>query len=97
MFRPAIGKPENLEHLQRVERFTRDRFALCSTDLVIVSEEVSRKPGFPPLETLVVFWTQDGQRYRFRIFKAVAQVDAADIPIAWMLPSLLDDGTADCC
>lgn len=97
MFKPSFGNRTNLEHLERVERLTRDRFGLRGADLVIVSEEIGRKPGFPPLETLVLFWVADGQRYRFRIFKPVAQVTVEDIPIKWMLPSLLDDGTSDCC
>ena len=97
MFRPAVGKPENLEHLRRVEQLTRARFQLAVADLVIVSEETSRTPGFPPLQTSVVFWKQGGQRYKFRVFVAVSMVHPNDIPISWMLPSLIDDGASDCC
>jgi len=97
MFRRAGVERSRLGDLERVEARTRERFGLRPDDVVMVSEAPGREPGYPPVETTVLFWTGGGTRYRFRVFKPVADVADSDIPIAWLLPSLLDDGEAGCC
>ncbi len=96
MFRRARVGRDRLGHLERVEDWTRQRFGLPAEAIVIVSESPGQLPGYPPLETTVLFWTGD-ERYRLRIFKPVAEVCESDLPVAWLLPSLLDDGEAGCC
>jgi hypothetical protein len=92
LLRPSY---ENLEHLERVETCVRVHFALAPDDLVIVSEDPGRLPGYPPLQTTVLFWSQ-GLRHRFVVFKPVAMVVAADLPVVWLRPALVEDG-GECC
>lgn len=95
MFRPVRRVAVNIVSLERVDGWVRARFGLLSRDLVLVSEDRPRLPGFPALQTTVLFWSGSA-RYRFVVFTPVAQVAEADLPLAWLLPSLIDDG-ADCC
>jgi hypothetical protein len=96
MFR-RLG-PENniLEDINRVEGLIRDRFAISNSEIILVSEDPGFKPGFPPKETNAVFWKQE-TRYRLKIFSPIAEVKNNDLPIAWLLPSLEDNGDTDCC
>jgi len=96
MFRRAGAAQGRLGDLERVEVWVRARFGLRPDDVVLVSETPGRAPGYPPLETTVLFWA-GGERHRLRIFKPVADVAEADIPVGWLLPALLDDGEAGCC
>ena len=57
---------------RRVKRWTRERFG-----------EVHRprhrarrapRPGFPPLHTVVAFWTAEQKHYHFRVFKPLEEV-----------------------
>ena len=85
-----------LEDISRVEGLVRDRFRIEDTDLMLVSEDRGMKPGYPPLETNVIFWKND-KRYRLKIFSPVSDVVGSDLPIGWLLPSLEDNGDGDCC
>ncbi len=96
MFRRLAGDPANLVHLQRIEASVRVRFAVPEGALVLVREEPGRLPGFPPRLTTVRFWIGE-DRYRLTLFKPPAEVTETDLPVAWLLPSLRDDGDADCC
>jgi hypothetical protein len=95
MFRPVRQAAVNIASLERVEGWVRARFKLLPRDLVLVSEDRPRLPGFPALQTTVLFWS-GAARYRFVVFTPVLQVAEVDLPLAWLLPSLIDDG-ADCC
>ena len=77
MFGPSKRSKAHLACLERIEDWTRARFALPGHDIVLVSEAACRIPGGPPVETLVVFWSDVATRYGFRIFKPVAEVRAA--------------------
>lgn len=96
MFARNASHRGNLAHLEQVEVWTRLRFGLADRDIVLVSEEAGRLPGYPQRLTVVQFWTADGQRYRFVVFKPVALVTEADLPIEWLLPALRDEG-GECC
>ncbi len=78
-----------------LQEATRERFMLAESDLVLVSEESRKTPGFPPLETLVHFQGGDGVPRHFRVFKPVSDVIPEDIPPAWLRASLAR-GAADC-
>lgn len=96
MFRRTAARPANLAELERVEALVRARLGIDSADLVFVSEEQPRRPGYPARETVVLFWAA-GTRHRLRVFRPVAEVGAEDLPPAWLRPALVDDGEGDCC
>ena len=90
--------PGQLEAAQRVKDWTRERFALSQEETIVVSEIARALPGFPPLQTAVVFWTTDGTRHHFTVFKPVGRVAETDIPPAWLKQSLaLSDGVECAC
>ena len=55
--------------------------------------------GCPPLETVVVFWTEGDRRHQFKLFKPVSAVVAEDLPPAWMKNALiaLNGMGLECC
>jgi nitrate reductase delta subunit len=91
--------PEHLAALARVKAWTRERFRLSEDETILVAEIACRLPGCPPLETVVVFWTEPNARHQFKVFKPVAQVDVGDLPPAWMKPAIVVDADAGfyCC
>ena len=94
------GNPEHLDALARMRDWTRARFDLPVDSVILVAEIECQVPGCPPIETIVAFWTgEEGTRYRFKVFKPVAKVVADDLPLSWLLPSLVDYGDlgCDCC
>lgn len=96
MFQRLCVRPENLAHLDRIEGLVRTRFAVPTNELVLVTEDPGLVPGHPPLLTTVRFWIA-GERFRLRFFKSAAEVDMTDLPVAWLLRALVDDGEPDCC
>ncbi len=80
--------PEQLQALDRVRAWTRERFALDGDAALLVTEVACGLPGCPPLETVVAFWTQGDIRHQFKIFKPAAQVVPEDLPYAWMKDGL---------
>jgi nitrate reductase delta subunit len=70
--------------IARVKLWVRDRFRLN---------------GCPPLETVIAFWTDDGQRRHYKVFKPVVDVVEDDLPPSWMKNALIvQDGMGcDCC
>jgi len=82
---------------ERVAAWTRARFTLPLEAAILVSELACTLPGCPPLETVVAFWTLDGTRHHFKLFKPVAQVLPDDLPYAWLMKSLAREGGDDCC
>ena len=91
--RKGIG---HLEAVERVKDATRARFALREDDTVLVSETAATLPGFPPHETKVVFWTADGTRHHFKVFKPVEEVGDTDVPPAWLRESLTAAEGVEC-
>ena len=97
--------PEQLQALNRVEAWTRARFALHPEASILVSELACGLPGCPPLETVVAFWTSDAganaqpQRHCFKLFKPAREVSPDDLPYAWLKPALtVSEGyDYDCC
>jgi hypothetical protein len=96
MFRRLGPEKGTLEDITRVEHLIRDRFGIPDSEIIMVSEDPGLKPGFPPRETNAIFWKQD-KRYRLKIFAPVGTVGDADLPVAWLLPSLEDTGDDECC
>jgi hypothetical protein len=80
--------------------WTRERFGLPATCVVLVSEVASTLPGFPPRFTVIVFWTGAlAQRHHLKVFKPMDQVVPDDLPPYWMRDALaVPPGFAcDCC
>ena len=96
MFRRFGPGNDVLADISRVEGLVRERFRIEDTEIILVSEDPGAIPGFPPLETNVIFWKND-KRYRLKVFSPVSNVMGADLPVGWLLPSLEDTGDAGCC
>ena len=89
--RRFAAAPKGAEHLDAIERikdWTRRRFSLAESDGVLVTEGPSVLPGFPPLETVVAFWSADAVRHHFRVFKPADEIVEDDVPPAWMKDAL---------
>ena len=80
--------PEHRQAIERVQAWTRERFSLPEEAPVLASELACTVPGCPPLETVVAFWTENGERRHFKVFKPVEQVALDDLPPAWLKDSL---------
>ena len=83
--------PRGETHLLAVERlkdWTRGRFVLTPDETVLVTEGPTSLPGYPPIETLVAFWTTDGTRHHFKVFKPVEEIVEDDFPPPWLKASL---------
>jgi hypothetical protein len=91
--------PEHHEALARVREWTRERFKLTEAATILVAEIACGLPGCPPIDTVVAFWTEDGKRHQFKIFKPVREVVVDDLPFAWLKDSLaIPEGFGcDCC
>jgi hypothetical protein len=72
----------------RLKRWTRSRFALADELAILVTELRSVEPGFPPLSTVVAFWSAERRHYHWRIFKPLLEVVEADLPPAWLKDAL---------
>ena len=97
----AFGAPRggaaHLEAVERVKDWTRARFGLAD-EPVVLTESATLLPGFPPHETVVAFWTADGVRRHFKVFKRVEDVLEADVPPAFMKDALAEgDGISCAC
>jgi hypothetical protein len=95
----SVGEnTDRREATRRIKAWTRDRFRLDDDAVITAAEIACPVPGCPPLETVVVFWTQDGTRHRFKVFKPIGEVVQDDVPYAWLLNALVDDGEGlECC
>ncbi len=96
MFRRLGPEKDTLEDITRIEGLVRQRFRIGEGDIILVSQDPGTKPGFPPVETNVIFWKEE-KRYRLKIFAPVSHVMNKDLPIDWLLPLLEDTGDAGCC
>jgi hypothetical protein len=90
------NSPARLHALDRVREWTRERFKLPAEATIMVAEIACTVPGCPPIDTVVAFWTDDGTRHQFKIFKPVAEVVQGDLPYAWLKDSLAVPHGADC-
>lgn len=99
MLGSAKKSPEQVQALDRVKEWTRERFQLPQEAVIVVSEVACSTPGCPPLETVTTFWTADDRRYHFKLFKPVMEVIYEDLPFNWLMDTLADDEECDedCC
>jgi nitrate reductase delta subunit len=80
-----------------IQGWTRRRFRLAPEAAVLVAEIACRVPLCPPLETAVAFWTEEGARHQFRLYKPMAEVRYEDI--GWLMgtPESHDGVLWECC
>lgn len=99
MFISPRSDPRWLEATRRIKAWTRERFRLGEAAVVTAAEVACPVPGCPPIETIVVFWTENGTRHRFKVFKPITEVVYDDLPFAWLLGALVDDDSLgpECC
>src|SRR6201999_2375816 len=72
MFEALLDSPiaaPDLAVVEQIQAWTRKRFGLEATAAILVAEVRCRVPLCPPLETAVAFWTADGARHQFRLYK----------------------------
>jgi hypothetical protein len=87
--------PEQGAAADRIRAWTRARFVLPNDAVISVAEVACGLPGCPPVETVVVFWTD--RRHRFKLFKPLADVVEDDLPFGWLKDALAEDFEFDCC
>jgi len=98
--KPALKRsPEHVAALDQIRKWTRAGFKLPEEAAVLAAEVSCRLPGCPPLETVVAFWAETGERHQFKVFKRAEEVVENDIPPAWLRSSLIvdEDADFDCC
>lgn len=88
--------PGHLEAVERLKDWTRARFALPPDAVIVVSEMARSLPGFPPLETVVGFWTAQDVRHHFKVFKRVEEVVESDLPPGWLKDALAASEGIEC-
>jgi nitrate reductase delta subunit len=86
--RPPKNSPARAAAMDQLTVWTRERFALPEEAPVMVCELACTTPGCPPIETLIAFWTETGERRHFKVFKPLESVSADDLPPSWMKNSL---------
>lgn len=91
--------PGDDEAVGRVQAWTRERYGLPERATVMVLELECRRPGCPPLETVVAFWDEDDQRRHFKVFKPMGEVVPGDLPPSWLKDALCAEPADDfaCC
>jgi hypothetical protein len=90
MFDP---RPRRADAAAQVKHWTRERFGEVT---VLVTEVESATPGFPPLHTVIAFWSAEQKHYHFRVFKPLEEVSEADIPPSWYRDALAVSPGVDC-
>ena len=93
------GRFDHLDAVERVKDWTRSRFELDESAIVMVTEADGKLPGYPPRQTAVSFWIDGNSRHHFTVFKRVEDVIEEDIPPAFLKDALaLSEGAAcSCC
>ena len=84
----------------RVAGWTRERFGLPHDAVVLVNQLARTLPGYPPLFTVIMFWTAGlAQRHHLKVFKPMHDVTPEDLPPYWMRDALAvaPDFACECC
>jgi nitrate reductase delta subunit len=88
MLAPSRKGSDRLEAASRVKAWTRARFSLGADATILVSEIESVQAGFPPLSTVIAFWSPERRHYHWRVFKPLHEVVEEDLPPAWYKQAL---------
>ena len=84
---------ERANAASRVKAWTRGRFGDVT---VLVTELESALPGFPPLRTVVAFWSAERRHYHFSVFKPLESVEESDLSSSWYRDVLVVTLGIDC-
>lgn len=84
---------------RKIKAWVKNRFSLADDETIMVNEVACELPGCPPIETVIAYWTSDGTRHHYKIFKPAAEVCENDLPPGWMKDALAvsDDFYCSCC
>jgi hypothetical protein len=96
MLAPFKKGPDRAGAASRIKAWTRARFALPNETTIFVTELQNATPGFPPLSTVVSFWTAEQKHYHFRVFKPLEAVVEDDIPPSWYREALAVTAGVEC-
>jgi nitrate reductase delta subunit len=96
MLAPSRKSADRHQAASRVKAWARERFSLGAEATILVTEIESAQPGFPPLATVVAFWTAERRHYHWRIFKPIQEVVQDDLPPAWYRQALEVTGGMQC-
>lgn len=85
--------------INRVRLLTRMHFGLNEDDAVFVAQTECTRPGCPPLQTVVLFWSPDQTRRHFKVLKPTPQVENDDLPPTWLVEALgsFEQDDSGCC
>lgn len=97
MFLRRFDPPPDPEALRRLEALVRARYDVAEEDIVLVTEEEGRVPGYPERMTTILFWQGRDVRHRLRVFRPATDIGPGDLPPGWLKGALLDEGAGDCC
>lgn len=86
----------HLGAVRRIKDWTRQMFSLDRQAAVLIEQVHNDLPGFPPLRTVIAFWTSSEMPHQFSVFKSVIDVEIADLPPSWMKDALKVDMEAGC-
>ncbi|MCC2098954.1 MAG: hypothetical protein KDJ29_18835 [Hyphomicrobiales bacterium] len=87
----ATGRA-HLADVRKVKDWVRQRYSLQDDETCMVSEVACQLPGCPPVETVIAFWTEGGdKRHHYKIFKPLADVTEDDLPPYWMKQAMVVD------
>jgi hypothetical protein len=99
-FRATRNSPEYGKAVELVQLWTRQRFALPQDAPVLVSQLACSNENCPPIQTVVAFWTESGDRHHFNLPKPIESIAQIDIPCEWIDDGLFvgeNAGAAFCC
>jgi nitrate reductase delta subunit len=85
--------------IDRVRRLARLHFELSENDAIFVAQIECKRPGCPPLQTVVVFWSADQTRRHFKVLKPAPEVESEDLPPTWLVEALgsFEQDDSPCC
>ena len=66
--------PEHIAAVELVQSWTRERFRLAAEAPILVSQLTCTNEGCPPLQTVVAFWTEEGDRHHFKVLKPMESI-----------------------
>jgi nitrate reductase delta subunit len=83
-----------------VQLWTRQQFALPEDAPVLVSQLACSNENCPPIQTVVAFWMESGDRHHFNVPKAIEAIAQDDVPREWIDDALFageNGGASFCC
>jgi hypothetical protein len=87
------------EAINRVRQLVRAHFRLGADDAVFVTQTECKRPGCPPLQTVIMFWSPDQTRRHFKVLKPILEVENEDLPPTWLVEALgsFEQDESACC